>query len=75
MYDGSQLCTHGDVVVVTVNHRLNAFGYLYLGEFDQRFAESGNVGQLDLIAALQWVRAPAAASACVPGNETEENRS
>lgn len=36
-----------DVVVVTVNHRLNAFGYLYLGEFDQRFfAESGNVGRL-----------------------------
>ena len=60
LYDGRQLCMHGDVVVVTVNHRLNAFGYLYLGEFDDRFAESGNVGQLDLIAALQWVREHAA---------------
>ena len=56
LYDGRRLCAIGDVVVVTVNHRLNAFGYLYLGESDDRFAASGNVGQLDLIAALQWVR-------------------
>jgi len=70
LYDGSQLCTHGDVVVVTVNHRLNAFGYLYLGEFDQRFAESGNVGQLDLIAALQWVREHAAEFGGDAGNVT-----
>ena len=60
LYDGSRLCSVGDVVVVTVNHRLNAFGYLYLGEFDERFAESGNVGQFDLIAALQWVHEHAA---------------
>ena len=70
LYDGSQLCTHGDVVLVTVNHRLNAFGYLYLGEFDQRFAESGNVGQLDLIAALQWVREHAAEFGGDAGNVT-----
>ena len=70
LYDGSQLCTHGDVVVVTVNHRLNAFGYLYLGEFDQRFAESGNVGQLDLVAALQWVREHAAEFGGDAGNVT-----
>ncbi|MEL1264665.1 carboxylesterase/lipase family protein [Pseudoxanthomonas putridarboris] len=57
LYDGANLCRRGDVVVVTVNHRLNAFGYLYLGEHgDERFAESGNVGQLDLIQALHWVR-------------------
>ena len=56
LYDGRRLCSVGDVVVVTVNHRLNAFGYLYLGEFDQRFVESGNAGQLALVAALQWVR-------------------
>jgi len=56
-YDGSALCRRGDVVVVTVNHRLNVFGYLYLAQLgDARFAESGNVGQLDLIQALQWVR-------------------
>ena len=70
LYDGTQLCTHGDVVVVTVNHRLNAFGYLYLGEFDERFAESGNVGQLDLIAALQWVREHAAEFGGDAGNVT-----
>lgn len=57
LYDGVRLCRRGDVVVVTVNHRLNAFGYLYLARFGgAEFADSGNVGQLDLILALQWVR-------------------
>ncbi len=60
LYDGARLCRRGDVVVVTLNHRLNLFGYLYLGEFDARHADSGNVGQLDLIAALRWVREHAA---------------
>jgi para-nitrobenzyl esterase len=45
-----------DIVVVGVNHRLNAFGYTYLADLDPKFADSGNVGQLDLIAALKWVR-------------------
>jgi para-nitrobenzyl esterase len=45
-----------DVVLVGVNHRLNVFGYTYLGAIDPKYADSGNVGQLDLIAALQWVR-------------------
>jgi len=56
MNDGQRLAARGDCVVVTVNHRLNAFGYLYLARFDPRFADSGNAGQLDLILALQWVR-------------------
>ncbi|HYG07486.1 MAG TPA: carboxylesterase/lipase family protein [Stenotrophomonas sp.] len=57
LYDGVNLCRRGDVVVVTVNHRLNAFGYLYLAPFaGADLADSGNVGQLDLIQALQWVR-------------------
>lgn len=57
LYDGGNLCRRGDVVVVTVNHRLNLFGYLYLAQLgDERFADSGNVGQLDLIQALQWVQ-------------------
>lgn len=60
LYDGARLCRRGDVAVVTVNHRLNVFGYLYLGEFDDAYADSGNVGQLDLIAALRWVREHAA---------------
>ena len=54
-YDGSRLVRRGDVVVVTLNHRLNAFGYLSLpGEAG--YEDSGNVGQLDLILALCWVR-------------------
>lgn len=61
LYDGANLCRRGDVVVVTVNHRLNAFGYLYLGALaGADFAASGNVGQLDLVQALQWVREHAA---------------
>jgi para-nitrobenzyl esterase len=57
LYDGARLCRRGDVVVVTVNHRLNAFGYLYLGRLAApRYADSGNAGMLDLILALQWVR-------------------
>ena len=58
---GDRLAARGDVVVVTVNHRLNALGYLYLARLDPRFADSGNLGQLDLILALQWVRANIAA--------------
>lgn len=54
---GGTLAEQGDVVVVTVNHRLNALGYLWLQPLGQTFADSGNLGQLDLVAALQWVRA------------------
>jgi para-nitrobenzyl esterase len=55
-YGGSALCRRGDVVVVTLNHRLSALGYLYLGAFHDDFADSGNVGQLDMVLALRWVR-------------------
>ena len=56
-YDGAGLAQKQDVVVVSVNHRLNALGYLFLGDFGGAgFAGSANVGQLDLVAALQWVR-------------------
>jgi len=57
LYDGNRLCHRGDVVVVTVNHRLNAFGYLYLGELGgKEYADSGNAGMLDIILALKWVQ-------------------
>jgi para-nitrobenzyl esterase len=57
VYDGAALARRGDVVVITVNHRLNGFGYLYLGALDsERYADSGNVGQYDLILALHWVQ-------------------
>ena len=54
---GANLARRGDIVVVTVNHRLNIFGFLDLAAFGgEEFAHSGNAGMLDLIAALQWVR-------------------
>lgn len=57
LYDGTRLCQRGDVVVVTINHRLNVLGHLYLGEFaDAQFKPSGNVALLDIVMALQWVR-------------------
>lgn len=57
LYDGARLCRRGDVVVVTVNHRLNAFGYLYLGRLaGPQYGDSGNAGMLDLVLALRWVR-------------------
>jgi para-nitrobenzyl esterase len=59
--DGAKLAAIEDVVVVTVNHRLNALGYLYLARLDPRFPDSGNLGQLDLILALQWIKANIAA--------------
>ncbi|WP_332771089.1 carboxylesterase/lipase family protein [Phenylobacterium sp.] len=57
LYDGVNLARTGDVVVVTVNHRLNVFGYGYFAKLGgPDLADSGNVGNLDLILALQWVR-------------------
>ncbi len=57
LYDGVRLCKRGDVVVVSINHRLNAFGYLYLARFGgAELADSGNAGQLDILLALNWVR-------------------
>ncbi|NCP18676.1 MAG: carboxylesterase/lipase family protein [Erythrobacter sp.] len=57
-YDGSRLAERGDVVVVTLNHRLNALGYSYLGDLtdDPKYADSGNLGSLDIVKALEWVR-------------------
>ncbi len=58
-----------DVVLVGINHRLNVFGYTYLGGLSERFAV-GNVGQLDLISALEWVRENIAGFGGDPGNVT-----
>ena len=71
VFQGTRLCQRGDVVVVTVNHRLNVFGYLYLGRVGgAEYAESGNVGMLDLIAALRWVHDNIAAFGGDPANVT-----
>ena len=56
-YDGTRFGQHGDVVVVTINYRLGAFGFLHLADqFGDELAGSGNAGILDQIAALEWVR-------------------
>jgi para-nitrobenzyl esterase len=71
MYDGAALARRGDVVVVGVNHRLGALGYLYLGEVGgEELAASGSSGVLDLVAALEWVRDNIAAFGGDPGNVT-----
>jgi para-nitrobenzyl esterase len=55
-YDGQNLAQRGDVVVVSVSHRLNVFGFLNVSSCGEDFASSGNVGMLDIVAALEWVR-------------------
>jgi para-nitrobenzyl esterase len=56
-YEGENLCKRGDVVVVTMNHRLNALGYFNLVEAGgEKYARSANVGMTDLVAALEWIR-------------------
>lgn len=55
-YDGASLARKGDVVVVTLNHRLNVLGFLDLSAYGEKFAKSGNAGLMDLVAALEWVK-------------------
>ena len=55
-WDGTNLCLRGDVVVLTINHRLSAMGFANFSEFSPDFAASGQVGMLDIVHALKWVR-------------------
>jgi para-nitrobenzyl esterase len=64
---GDGLPREQDVVLVGVNHRLNVFGYTYLGGLSPKYA-TGNLGQLDLVAALEWVRDNIAQFGGDPGN-------
>ncbi len=71
VFDGIRLCRKGDVVVVTVTHRLNVFGHLYLARLGgSEFSDSGNAGLLDLIAALRWVHDNIAEFGGDPANVT-----
>lgn len=71
LYDGANLVRRGDVVVVTINHRLNVFGHCYLGGLlGSDYASSGNVGFLDLVAAMRWVRRNIAGFGGDPNNVT-----
>ena len=70
-YHGANLARSGDIVFVSVNHRLNAFGFSDLSSCgDPAFKNSGNVGVLDLVAALQWVHDNIANFGGDPGNVT-----
>jgi para-nitrobenzyl esterase len=70
-YDGVNLAKRGDVVLITLNHRLNVFGFLHLGDLaGDQFAQSGNVGMLDLVHALAWVRDNVRHFGGDPGNVT-----
>jgi para-nitrobenzyl esterase len=70
-YDGENLSRRGDVVVVSINHRLNVFGYLNMAAVGgEKYARSVNVGMLDIVAALQWVRDNVVRFGGDPGNVT-----
>jgi para-nitrobenzyl esterase len=69
MYDGAALARRGDAVTVTVNHRLNVFGYLNLAELGGHLS-SGEAGMLDIVAVLEWVRDNIASFGGDPGNVT-----
>jgi para-nitrobenzyl esterase len=70
-YNGAALSKRGDVVVVTINHRLNVFGYLYLEELGgDSYEGTGIAGMLDAVAALEWVRDNVEAFGGDPGNVT-----
>ena len=68
MFDGVNLAKRGDVVLVTINHRLNVVGYFDLSAYGDEFAESGNAGTLDTVAALRWVHDNIAQFGGDPGN-------
>ena len=70
-YNGENLARSGDVVFVSINHRLGPLGYCNLaGVGGVKYAASGNVGQLDIVAALEWVRDNIANFGGDPGNVT-----
>lgn len=69
-YDGHNMCVEGDVVVVSINHRLNILGYLDLSPFGEKYYNSGNAGHADMVAALQWIHDNIAVFGGDPDNVT-----
>ena len=69
-YDGEELARLGGVVAVTLNHRLNALGYLDLSRYGDEYENSGNAGMADIVAALEWVRDNIASFGGDPDNVT-----
>ena len=69
-YDGENLSVFGDVVVVSLNHRLNVLGFLDLSAYGEEYKYSANCGLADLVAALKWVKENIANFGGDPGNVT-----
>lgn len=71
VFDGSRLSALNDIVVITLNYRLGALGFLHLGDLlGEEYADSGNIGLLDQIAALRWIRDNVTSFGGDPGNVT-----
>ena len=70
IYEGRELARKHDVVSISINHRLNALGFLYLAHHGGKWASASNVGMLDIVAALEWVRDNIAAFGGDPRNVT-----
>ncbi|MDD3242384.1 MAG: carboxylesterase family protein [Eubacteriales bacterium] len=69
-YEGENMSKYGDVVVVSLNHRLNILGYMNLESFGEKYANSGNAGNADMVAALQWIHDNIASFGGDPENVT-----
>ena len=69
-YDGANMSRLGNAVVISINHRLNVLGYFDLSDFGEEYANSGNAGGDDIIAALRWIRENVAAFGGDPDNVT-----
>src|SRR5688572_17013730 len=69
-YDGENLARKGDVVIVSINHRLNVLGFLNLSAYGEKYKASSNVGMIDIVSALEWVKANIANFGGDPANVT-----
>src|ERR1700684_1395513 len=69
-YDGENLARNHDVVLVSVNHRLGAVGYLDLSQYGEKYRDSGNVGMMDIVLSLEWVKENIGRFGGDPGNVT-----
>ncbi|MBQ7498013.1 MAG: carboxylesterase/lipase family protein [Selenomonas sp.] len=70
VYDGENLSRKGDVVVVSINHRLNSMGFLDLSAYGDKYKDSANAGMLDIVAALEWIQRNIENFGGDPGNVT-----
>ena len=68
--DGDEMCAYGDVVMVSLNHRLNILGFLDVSAYGEQYQNSGNAGLADLVEALRWIRDNIACFGGDPGNVT-----